>query len=324
MRKVAILIAASPTAAFYSQVAALSRRLRAFRWSHWEPSVHVYVGGDRERDPYGEWRPYLRDVEIAWTSESRFARAGDWAQSDDAFRFAPRDADVLVAMDADTFPITSPEPLLDRVYDSNAVAGVIAHYPPILDFVFDQTTYRFSARSDQSIRATWARLSDGLVTAPLDFAYSHTLMDPQCSPQQRLTPFYLNFGMVLFPRVAFDQIAPRYLALRALVAQRMSSPDFSGQVALTLAIADTGVRTWALPMRYNFPNDLRAEQLYPEELKQVAIVHYLRTTLFDRHDIFASPDAYASFLRLELSGANQVFRDAVEATLGTVYPFSRG
>jgi len=104
----------------------------------------------------------------------------------------------------------------------------------------------------------------------------------------------------------------------------MSSPDFSGQVALTLAIADTGVRTGALPMRYNFPNDGSPEQLYPEELKQVAIVHYLRTTLFDRHEIFASPDAYASFLRLELSGANQVFRDAVEATLGTVYPFSRG
>jgi hypothetical protein len=323
-RRVAILIAASPTDAFYSQVAALAMRLRALTWSRWQPSIHVHLGGDRDSDTYADWRPYLRDVEIVWTSETRFALEGDWAQSDDAFRFAPRDVDLLVAMDADSFPIADLEPLFDRVLDTGAVAGVIAHYPTVLDFIFDRATMEFVVRPGSVLRHTWARLAEGLITAPLDFAYAHTLMDPASAPELRLAPFYLNFGVVLFPRAAFDEVAPRYLALRPEVMRRMASVDFSGQAALTLAIADTGVRTWALPLRYNFPNDARAEQLYPDELAQAAIIHYLRTTAFDRHEIFARPDSFASFLKLPLAGANGVFRDAVEATFGSAYPFTRG
>jgi hypothetical protein len=316
---VAILVAASPTDAFYSQVAALTRRLQALTWTRWRFSVHLYLGGDRDGDPYPAWRPYLRDVEITWASETRFALDGDWAQSDDAFRFAPRDADLLVAMDADTFPIADLEPLFDRVLDAGAVAGAIAHYPTALDDV-----ERDTPRPGGSLRATWTRLAEGLVTVPLEFAHAHTLVDPDCAPEERLAPFYLNFGVVLFPRAVFDAVAPRYLAFRPRVMERMRAPDFSGQVALTLAIADAGVPTWALPMRYNFPNDPRAERLYPGELERAAIIHYLRTASFDRHEIFTQPDAYASFLALPLSGSNLVFRDAVKATLGSAYPFTRG
>src|SRR6186713_2623917 len=131
MRRVAFLIAASPTDAFYSQIAALWARMRSLNWTRWEPSIHVFVGGARRDDCVHDWLPYLGDVDICWSSESRFARDGDWAQSDDAIRFAPRDADVLIALDADTFPITSFESMLDRVHDTAAVAGVIAHYPAL-------------------------------------------------------------------------------------------------------------------------------------------------------------------------------------------------
>jgi hypothetical protein len=105
--------------------------------------------------------------------------------------------------------------------------------------------------------------------------------------------------------------------------ERMRDADFSGQVALTLAVADAQVRTWALPMRYNFPNDPVAEAMYPGELEQVAIVHYLRTTDLDRHRLFTTPEEYAAFLELQLSGANRVFREAVTETFGTRYPFAR-
>ena len=76
-------------------------------------------------------------------------------------------------------------------------------------------------------------------------------------------------------------------------------------------------------MRYNFPNDPVAETMYPGELQELAIVHYLRTTHFDRHEIFATPDAYSAFLQQPLSGASQVFRDAVSLRLGQQYPFPR-
>ncbi len=326
MRTVAFLIAASPTDAFYSQVAALSARLRTLSWSNWRPSVHVFVGGDRRADPVQAWQEYLEGVKVSWTSDAQFAQDGDWAQSDDVFRAAPH-GDVLVALDADMFPIASFESMLDRVFDTGAVAGVVAHYPTVLDFEFDTASNRFllrpAAGRPESLRDAWARLADGLTDAPLDFAYVHTLLGAEHPPEYRLTPFYVNFGIVAFPREAFEAVAPRYLAMRRRVMARMDKTDFSGQVALTLAIADARVRTWDLPMRYNFPNDPIAEAKYPDELERVAIVHYLRTAEFDRHRLFAGPEAYAAFLAQPLSGVSRVFRDAVIATFGRRYPFPR-
>lgn len=308
VRKVAFLIAASPDDAFYSQIAALTAQLYDLSWSRWRPSVHVYVGGDREADPIHDWRRYLADVRISWTSDERFQRDGDWAQSDDVFRFAPGDADVLVALDADTFPVAGFESMLDRVQDTGAVAGVVAHYSPAPGRV---------------LRDVWTEVASGLTDAPLEFAHDHTLVSKDAPVETRRTPFYLNFGVVAFRRDAFQAIAPRYLAFRQTVQERLTLPDFSGQVALSLAIADAGVPTWALPMRYNFPNDPIADTMYGDELAQLAIVHYLRTSEFDRHCIFAGPTAYAAFVRQPLSGVNRVFRDAVVARFGESYPFPR-
>ena len=48
--------------------------MRSLKWTRWEPSVHVFVGGDRRDDCVHDWLPYLTNVDICWTSESRFAR----------------------------------------------------------------------------------------------------------------------------------------------------------------------------------------------------------------------------------------------------------
>ena len=309
MPRVAILIAASPTPAFYSQVAALSLCLRKLRWSRWQPSVHMYVGGEHEAGTRARWRPHLGDVEISWVSDSRFARDGDWAQSDDVFRFAPRDADVLVAMDADTLPVTDLEDLLDRVHDTSSIAGVIAHYP-------------LPSLSKVSPRDMWLHLARDVIDVPLEFAFTHTLMSPDLPAGERVTPFYLNFGVVAFPRVTFDDVTARYLSIRPRLVGRMAFPDFSGQAALTLAIAAAGARTLALPMRFNFPNDPVAEEMYPDELANVVIFHYLRTTNFDRHELFVSAERYRAFLDLPLAGVDRAFQETVRATFGSDYPFA--
>jgi hypothetical protein len=306
MRRVAVLVAASATTAFYSQVAVLRLALLRLRWSRWQPSVHVYVGGPLDSNALETWLPHLDGVEIHWTSAARFARDGDWAQSDEVFISAPPDADVLLAMDADTLPVDVLEPVLEQVQETGAVAGVIAHYPP------------FPA----PICEAWERLATGLLDEPLDFPYTHTLMGVDSDATQRAAPFYLNFGVVFFPRDAFRHIAPRYLAIRPRLMERMQSPDFSGQVALTLAIASERARTWVLPMRYNFPNDPVAEQMYPTELERAVVFHYLRTDAFDRHQIFATAEQYKRFLALELQGVNRRFQDAVRTVVGERYPFA--
>jgi len=328
MPRVAIVIAASPTRAFYSQVAAFSLALRKIPWSRWEPNVHVYIGGEHDAAAHAEWRPHLREVEISWVSEARFAREGDWTQSDDAFRFAPRDVDVLLAMDADTLPVASLETVLDRVLETGSVAGTLAHYPTTLHHTFDMATSSFSLLpvsspfDERSVRESWERLSRGLLDVPLEFSFSHSLMDPGACDEHRLAPFYLNFGVVFFPAASFDGVARRYLTLRPAVAERMDDPAFSGQVALTLAVAAAETRTWALPMRYNFPNDPVAERMYPEELAHVAVFHYLRTGSFDRHAIFTNRDEYNKFLGLSLTGVNLRFQQSVRDIFGSDYPFS--
>jgi len=207
-------------------------------------------------------------------------------------------------------PVSDLEDVLDAVAEAGSVAGVIAHYPTVLNFAFD------------SQRETWARLAEGLTHAQLNFAFAHTLMASDAPDQHRLTPFYLNFGVVFFPRTAFQSVADRYLAIRPRLVGRMRDSDFSGQVALTLAIADAGVSTWALPMRYNFPNDPIAEQMYPDELASVVVYHYLRTVAFNRHEIFVDATRYAQFLDAPLSGVDRCFRDAAKAIAGPTYPFS--
>ena len=313
MRRVAVLVAASPAAAFYSQIAALRLALLRLRWSRWQPSVHVYVGGPHDPTTLEAWRPHLDGVQIHWTSAARFALDGDWAQSDDVFISAPADADVLLAMDADTLPVDVLEPVLEQVSETGAIAGVIAHYPP-----FPQAP---DATRPASIRDAWRQLSQGLLDAPLDFSHSHTLMGAEVETEQRAAPFYLNFGVVFFPQDAFRRVAPLYLATRPQLMERMLCTDFSGQAALTLAIAAERANTWALPMRYNFPNDPIAEQMYPEELEHAVVFHYLRTTTFDRHQIFATAKQYEKFLTLPLEGVNLRFQDAVRKIIGERYPF---
>jgi hypothetical protein len=243
-------------------------------------------------------------------SEAHFAVDGDWAQSDDLLRCAPRDADVILTLDADTFPVASLTGVLDFVLQSGVVAGVIAHYP-------------FPLFPGSSARDGWRRVTDGIIDAPLDFAFSHTLMPPDTPAEQRLTPYYVNGGVVFFPRPRFEDLVARYLEFRPQLMSRMPNEDFAGQAAIALAIATCRVPATALPMRYNFPNDPIADRLYPDELTQVAVLHYLRTERFDRHRIFVNAAEYDRFLSLSLSGSDRVFQQSVEAVIGVEYPFGR-
>jgi hypothetical protein len=124
--KLAILIAGSPTPAFYSQLAASAAALRALPWSRWEPALPC------TSEVTSTWRYSTAGVSTSWTwvslvAPSRFACEGDWAQSDDVFNYAPRDADVLLAMDADVLPVGPLEEIVEVVAHGVVVAGTLAH-----------------------------------------------------------------------------------------------------------------------------------------------------------------------------------------------------
>lgn len=309
MPKVVVLVAASPTAAFYSQIAALRRALLALDWRRWETGLCVFVGGEPGDGSTSEWLPFLPDTAFVRASSVRSERYPIWAQSDDIFRVAPWVADVFVVMDADTLPVAGFEDVLDEVASRGCMAGVIAHNAPPPFPGMEQRKY-------------WETISDGLVAQPLDFDHRYSLLPESTPIERRESPFYVNFGVVFFARTAYSEMAPAYLRIRDSVEPRMHAPYFSGQVALTLAAANTATPTWSLPMRFNFPNDPGAAELYPQEAENAVIYHYLRTLNFDRQRIFSSQNDYEAFLRLELTGVDRAFRDCVCRQLGSSYPFS--
>jgi hypothetical protein len=308
MPKLAILIAASATQAFYAQIAALDLAISKLSWTRWEPTIYAFFG-DHDApsdDLLRRWLPYLHRVELARVSASLNARDEMWAQSDALMRMAPRDADVLLALDADTLPVHAFEEVLDRVMATDEIAGVMAHtcFPP--------------ARSPLQ---DWLDVSRGIVTEPLSFEHFYSLVSPEREIEHRAAPFYVNGGVVFFSQKAFTAFARPSLDIRAQLMERMEFQDFTSQVAFTLTIAQERLRTWELPMRYNFPNDPRAELLQAAELDHIVIHHYQHRGHFDRHRILASEEEYARFLAQPLSGVNLRFQQAVHELLGEKYPF---
>src|SRR5262245_38347587 len=148
MRKVSILIPASPVRAFFSQVAAFQVALRRIIWRQWEPSLMVCMGGELDADALRDWRPYLRDVSTLFVPDS-FSENDPffYAQIDGLFRWAPNDVDVLVRMDADTLPVGGFEDVLDHVVETASIAGVMAHFA-------------FPTADGMTSREAWLRAAD--------------------------------------------------------------------------------------------------------------------------------------------------------------------
>lgn len=308
MPKVSFIIPGSPNDAFYSQIAAISHSLSRLNWHRWEYGIHAYFGGHHQASDgpvLMRWLPYLQDVTITRVSERHYCRDENWAQCDEVMISAPRDADVIAAVDADTLPVADIESVLDEVRAANCVAGVTAHFP-----------FPGAGGMDH-----WNRIAQETIGKNLDFDYTHSLVAPGEPDDRRRAPFYLNGGVVFYSRNSFNRIFRRYMRIRRKLMQSMTANDFSAQVATTLAIADQQVPIKALPMRFNFPNDLLAQTLHPDELSEVVIFHYLRTDVFNRHAIFASAEEYQRFMAMELHGPNLVFRDKVRTIFGEQYPF---
>jgi hypothetical protein len=309
MQKVCFLIPASPTRGFLSQIAAFKFALGKLNWSNWEPSILACFGGEADAEALEEWKPHLRDVTVIFAPNSGpEENPFYYAQIDGLFRAAPDDADVFARMDADTLPVGDLEDSLDYMVKTSSIAGVMAHFG-------------FPVKPRVPSREAWAQVAQGLIDAQLDFRYSYSLADASLGKEYCVAPFYLNDGAVFFPKTLFREYAERYLILRPKLMERLSFPYFSGQIALTLTVAEMRARTCALPMRYNFPNDERATKKFPEELESVKIFHYMRTDQFDRQQIFTEASKYEEFLRAPLTGANKVFQENVRRIIGPELPF---
>lgn len=311
MPRVVFLTPASPNAGFYSEIAAIDHAIKALPWGRWEPELYVFMGS---RPPFAEsddsferWRVFLREVNFSYVSEASWERINNWAQVEDSLLMAPRGADVYVTLDADTLPVAGLESVLDEVYATQSVAGVMAHFPP---GVLPNAN-------------AWRDLATRIGLSNLDFSCEYSLVSHEAPEERRKAPIYFNGGVVFFSQPCFDRFIRTSIDIRWELVDRSDDFDFfSSQIAMTLAITKLGLPYRVLPMRYNYPNDDIALRTQPGELENVAIFHYLRTQHFDRRKIFTNAVEYQKFLGTSLTGSNLAFQTEVRRVLGSVYPFA--
>ena len=132
---------------------------------------------------------------------------------------------------------------------------------------------------------------------------------------------YPNSGMVVIPKDCFLAMIPHYHMAINQMRQAMTDHYWFDQLALAIAIAKAGVPYISLPLRYNFPNQREFEELYPEELRQIRALHYLREDQISRKSDFASTAALRRFLGRDLTGeTNEILRRAISANMGILEP----
>lgn len=259
--------------------------------------VVVTVGEDC--DPYDLYAlaPWARryNLEWRWLDRDVFRRHSYYGTANERFRYAFSAPAVMLA-DADTFVTGELGRLVARCLDEQTFAGVVAHATP------------FEADGSLSPAEHWQRLYESQRLPMPAFDFEHTGFGVmRKDPAARYCPPYFNLGMLIAPAEVMNRAGATLYEDMAAV-ERLYPTPFKCQIALTLSLARMRTKPLALPMRYNFANDQRLADKYPEELRQVRLFHFLRRHIasFDKVRDFADYPAVDAFLaRSDLEGVNR-------------------
>jgi hypothetical protein len=262
--------------------------------------VSVSVGADAEPFDVTAIAPWSEELGVRW----------DWVRPDvyaewrdtpypfvativDRYR-PPYLADHVLMLDADVLPIRPFDELLTR---GDVLMAMMAHASPFPNHVED-----------------WRELFEayGLAEPSFEFELSGwgTMVN---DPARRLSPPYFNSGVVFGRATMFERLYEPYVAGLRFIKGRMSTYFFD-QIALTLAIARAKIPLNILPLRYNFPNQPEFDAAHPDELRNLVLLHFLRTQIIDRDKDFESNDAIRELIkRSDLTGSNEVLRRRIAA-----------
>lgn len=305
--RICFSIPASPTDAFYSQVAMFRLALDSFGGIYKKAHIILSLGNETIEPISNRWLDHLGvNTMLYWTDTSLFLDIGQLAQGNNRWNHNYDNYDLIIFSDADTILIKPINELLLQVMKKNLVAGVIAHYP-------------FPHDKNESPNELWHNYAKRFIGKDISLNFRYTLLNSQ--DEDSSCPFYVNFGFVVMTPQTLNTIRKSFLNIRSSIIPFLKNPRFSGQIALTLAIHKHEIPVMSAPMIYNFPNDPIADKLYSNQLKSIAIIHYLRTNKFDRQKIFTSEKNFRRFLSLRLKGSNKFFQKFIREITYDQYPF---
>ncbi len=306
MLKLDFIICGSPTDAFCSQIAFFRLCLDALGGKYRNARLVAVFGYETEAVlPIG-WEPYFKNIEVDWVSAANAEEEDYNAQHYRRFELIRNDADFAIICDADIALLRPFDDLLATLGKNNALAGTIAHHPPIIC-------------EEPHTLIDWDKTANAVLGHTIEKPYHYSLLSPDDSPK---IPFYINYGVLIGTPAMLKEFYAREKEVRPKVFEELG-PWWGPQVSLTLACTKAKLATHPLPMRYNFPNDPITDQMHAHELKNIVFLHYLRTEQFDRHIIFATQEHFYRFINLKLKGSNRILQNFVIKLTRGVYPFHR-
>jgi hypothetical protein len=290
----------SPTPDFFRRIHFMAASLRRLEETIGTHALVVCVGGDIVPEDLYETQPWSKNYPILWhwADREKFRRDSYWETSREIFR-QPIRGRIVMCADADVIFVSDFSDLLRELRAAPAIAGVIAHAPPV---------------RGPELAQLWSRLAQayGVPIPPAIHEYTGW----NFMTAERMTPVYYNFGMVVMPAALMQTLSAEMEPADNFVNATIET-FFRFQIALTLAIQKTNLPSRALPLRYNFPNDPRFDRRYPHELEQVCILHYLRCDVVHRENDFADLAKVAGLIgRRDMAGSDEVLR----RTLAELYP----
>ena len=204
--------------------------------------------------------------------------------------------DHIIMLDADVIPVRQ----FDELFLFNAISGVQAHVSP-----YDTVE--------------WIRVFRTFGLSEPDMRYRFTGY-PFMTAQPR-GPFYPNSGMVFGPRAMFEKLERPYFDAIEYLRGYQHDTYWFDQVGLALGIAQASLPVAPKGMRYNFPNDPRFEEEFPEELEDVRFIHAMRVGEIDRDSDFEDKDAISDLCdAIDLTGSNEILRTHVTRLLPELFP----
>ncbi|WP_394228259.1 hypothetical protein [Pseudoalteromonas spongiae] len=306
--KLEFLICGTPNDAFCSQIAFFRICLDFLGGDYQQARVVAVFGDHTEETIPSRWKPFFERVDVVWAHEVGATNIDYSAQHYARFEHLDPDADLCVICDADTIFLNPLEDLTKYTSEADSLFGVIAHY----HFPADLTEID---KTDE-----WQYLFENVVQKTPDCKYQYSLTN---HPNGNQCPFYINYGFLAGTPSTLKAL---YMAESKIIdkVQSYVGSYWSAQIAMPLAAELGNITTTALPMRYNYPNDPVADEIYPEEMKKIICLHYLRHSEFDRQEIFSTEQNFNKFLDLGLAGSNKVFQDHVKRVTNETYPFRSG
>ncbi len=320
-----VRIPISPRDHYFNRIRLIAHSIRSLGGPYADVRVRVSVGADQDPEDLYARLPWSRDagVDWVWVDRSEFRR---WRHTPHEYiatmmeRFRPPfSTRQILMLDADVLVMRQFDELADLVDATPGVAAMMAHGSPFQPPRRQTRTFdlkRIFGRRSPDHLSGWQRLFalSGIPTPPFVFEHSGWSTTKQ-DPSLRYGPPYFNTGVVLAPASILERLYAPYMRALDTVRNAMATYFFE-QIALTLALLETGITTHILPPRYNFPNQPQFDITYPDELKAVRFLHFLRRDVVGSASDFETVEAIQKLAaRDDLTGSNDLLRCRVAALL---------